>query len=259
MSTRFSQIGFSQRIRMEWLERTANLVLAGNDEPTIVAALQDHLKDQLSVGGSAERGNREKAITILLRVWVRGPQELEPLRQSGLELLSHLPKHDHLALHWGMSMATYPFWGAVATQVGRLLALQGSATAAHVQRRMREQYGERETVSRATRRVLRAFADWRALRETGTQGIYVGAPPLAVRDHRLGWWLVEALLHSRPSGSAPIREAVRGHALFPFRLDASSANGVPPSSGGLRTLRHGLDDDLLILSQRDDSGATDRD
>lgn len=28
------------------------------------------------------------------------------------------------------------------------------------QRRMREEYGERETVSRATQRVLRSFIDW---------------------------------------------------------------------------------------------------
>lgn len=257
MSTRFSQIGFSQRIRMEWLERTANLVLAGNDEPTIVATLQDHLKDQLSMGGSAERGNREKAITILLRVWVRGPQELEPLRQSGLELLSHLPKHDHLALHWGMSMATYPFWGAVATQVGRLLSLQGSATAAHVQRRMREQYGERETVSRATRRVLRAFADWGVLRETGTRGIYVAATPAAVRDPRLGWWLVEALLRSRPSGSAPLDEVANSPALYPLSVDSIRTNPLPADVRHLRVLRHGLNEEMVVLDERASERASD--
>ena len=69
-------------------------------------------------------------------------------------------------------MAVYPFWSGVATQVGRLLRLQGSAAAAHVQRRVREQYGERETVSRAARRVLRSYLDWGVLQETGKKGIY---------------------------------------------------------------------------------------
>jgi len=55
------------------------------------------------------------------------------------------------------------------------LRLQGSAAAAHVQRRVREQYGERETVSRAARRVLRSYLDWGVLQETGAKGVYSAA------------------------------------------------------------------------------------
>ena len=36
---RREQIGFCQRIRLDWLEYTANLVLAGNTHTEIVAAL----------------------------------------------------------------------------------------------------------------------------------------------------------------------------------------------------------------------------
>jgi hypothetical protein len=149
MRLRMDQIGFSQRVRLEWLEQTANLVLAGNDKASVNDALQEVLKDKVSVGGQAVRGNREKIITILMKVWLTPPDELESLRVSGLELLNLLPRSDCLPVHWGMVMAVYPFWAAVAKQVGRLLRLQGSAAAAHVQRRVREQYGERETVSRA--------------------------------------------------------------------------------------------------------------
>jgi len=53
MNSRLTQIGFSQRVRLEWLERTANLVLAGNDEATIYNALQELLEAKLSVGGNA--------------------------------------------------------------------------------------------------------------------------------------------------------------------------------------------------------------
>ena len=37
MSNRATQIGFSQRIRLEWRERTANLVLAGKDKVAVNA------------------------------------------------------------------------------------------------------------------------------------------------------------------------------------------------------------------------------
>jgi hypothetical protein len=147
-------------------------VLAGNDEASIYSALQELLEDKLSVGGNAKRGNREKVITILTKIWVRPPRDLHPLQREGLKLLSHLPREDHIAVHWGMAMAVYPFWGAVAAHVGRLLRLQGTAAAAQAQRRLREHYGERDTVSRAARRVLRSFVDWGVLKETSEKGVY---------------------------------------------------------------------------------------
>ena len=79
-------------------------------------------------------------------------------------------------------MAVYPFFGTVAESTGRLLHLQGAAAAAQVQRRVREQLGERETVSRAAWRILRAFVDWEALLETDEKGIDRGASKRAVDD-----------------------------------------------------------------------------
>ena len=92
MTTRTDQIGFSQRVRLEWFERTANLVLAGNDKAATTEALQGLLKEKVSIGGQAERGNREKIISILLKTWLTPPCGLDPLRRDGLELLKRLPQ-----------------------------------------------------------------------------------------------------------------------------------------------------------------------
>jgi hypothetical protein len=166
------QIGFSQRIRLEWFEQTVNLVLAGNDKENINSALQAILKDKVSVGGVADRGNREKIISILMKVWVNASPKLAAVRNEGHELVKHLSPKNHLASHWGMVMAVYPFWAVVVSHTGRLLKLQGTAAASQVQRRMREEYGERETVSRAARRILRSFVDWEVLKETKMKGVY---------------------------------------------------------------------------------------
>jgi hypothetical protein len=247
MTRRIEQIGFSQRVRLEWLERTANLVLAGNGKAVINAALQELLKDKVSVGGQATRGNREKIITILLKTWLTIPSELEALRDDGLDLLRRVPRSDHLAIHWGMVTAVYPFWSGVATQAGRLLRLQGSAAAAHVQRRVREQYGERETVSRAARRVLRSFLDWGVLQETGSKGVYTSGSTHPVENPRLIAWLTEAVLHARANGSAPLRDLLDSPSLFPFRIKPIQAESVRVASPRLDILRHGLDDDLVML------------
>ena len=197
MNGRKTQIGFSQRVRLEWLEQTANLVLAGNDKTAINDSLQDLLEDRVSVGGNSVRGTREKVITILLKTWFTVPCELEVLRDEGLEILQGLSRKDRIAVHWGMALAAYPFWGAVAAHTGRLLRLQGAAAATHVQRRVKEEYGERETASRAARRVLRSFIDWGVLGETYDRGVYVQGEQYSVKEPKLIAWMLEASLHAR--------------------------------------------------------------
>ncbi len=246
---RLSQIGLDRLVRLKWLEQTASLMLAGNDEAAIKAALQSNLKDSFQCDNpNVIRGSIDKTITILLKVWVRTPAELLPLRGMGLELLKRLPQSERLTVHWGMVMATYPFWVNVALQVGRLLRLQGSAAAAHIQRRVCEQYGERETVSRRVRYVLRSFVDWEVLKETDSPGIYTAGRSVVIEDSQLNAWLIESFLHSRSSGAAPLEEVIDNPGLFPFQLiKTMHAESLLTLTKNLDVLRHGLDQELVML------------
>jgi hypothetical protein len=240
------EVGFSQRVRLEWLQQTAQAFLAGETREQIQATLQELLRDQLSVGGTAERGNREKAITILLKIWVSVPMHLEALRNDGLDLLKRLPVHDHLAVHWGMTLAVYPFFGVVADNVGRLLRLQGSATAAQVQRRVREQLGERETVARAARRVLRCFVDWEVLQESTEKGGYQGAPPRPLQNTALTAWLIEAVLTASGVQAGTLGGITQSPALFPFAVESFTTATVEARTR-LEVFRQGLDETIVTL------------
>ncbi|MBN1136465.1 MAG: hypothetical protein JXM73_07760 [Anaerolineae bacterium] len=237
-------VGFSQRIQLAWLEQTAAGMMSGQSRVQIEAALQEHLRDRLSVGGDAERGTREKAITILLKIWVSVPEGLESFRDEGLDHLRRLPASEHLAVHWGMTLAVYPFVGTVAETVGRLLRLQGAASAAQVQRRMREQLGQRTTVARAVRRVLRSFIDWGVLLETGAKGTYRGTPARLVEDRRLGAWLIEAALIASGSDLAPLAAIAGTPALFPFTLSLTGGPGLVENPR-IEYLRQGLDEEII--------------
>ncbi len=126
---RYNQIGLDRLIRLKWLERTAYLLMTGNDAPVVKTALQEELQGAFRSNNTKIRGSLDKTLTILMKIWVRPPPDLHPLQRDGLKLLSQLPHRDHIAVHWGMAMAVYPFWGAVAAHVGRLLRLQGTAAA----------------------------------------------------------------------------------------------------------------------------------
>lgn len=242
---RKEQIGFSQRIQLDWLEYTVNLVLARNSRDEIVTALRERLKERLSVGNDPERGNRDKAITILTKVWVTVPKELQTLRDEGLGLLQRLHADDQILVHWCMCMAVYPFFCTVADATGRLLRLQGTAAAAQVQRRVREQMGERETVSRATRRVLRAFIDWGVLLETAEKGIYCGAARRAVDSIPLSIWVIKAILFARDEKLQSPSSLLRGPHLFPFDTTLPPIRDLE-SCKALEINRHGLKHEILV-------------
>ena len=250
MNGRAGQIGVDRIIRLDWLEKTANLVMAGNTKTSINEILQDLLKDNLSGGKPGVRGSREKTITILMKIWLTVPSGLEALRDEGLQIHQGLPRKERIAVHWGMTLAAYPFWGAVAAHTGRLLRLQGTAAAAHVQRRIKEQYGERETASRTAQRVLRSFINWNVLNETDEKGVYTQGNRYSIKDSRLIAWLVEASLHARANGSASIKDLLDGPSIFPFRLAHVSAEHLVSLSPRLELLRHGLDDNLVMLREK---------
>lgn len=247
MNRNSNQIGISQRIRLEWLEQTANLVLAGNEQNSIKPFIDNLLKDKVSIGGSAERSNREKTITILMKIWFNLPPGLIALRDQGLDILKRLPLKERIAVHWGMTIAVYPFWAAVATHVGRFLKLQGTAVGSHIQRRLREQFGERETVTRAAQRVIRSFVDWGVLEDTGNRGVYRQGQIFPINDPELITWLMEASLHALFKSSAAPGNLVKDPCLFPFRIMSVPLENLVKLSKRLELVRHGLDEELIIL------------
>lgn len=244
---RFSRIGFGRLIRLEWLERTANLVLAGNDESSIYDALQRLLDNKLYGGKNVKGGSREKTIVILRKIWVHPPNDLVCLRDDGLKILSHVPREEHVIIHWGMTMAVYPFWNAVAMHVGRQLRLQGTTTVGQVQRRISEQYGERGAVSLAVQKIFLSLADWGVLKRTANRGIYVPGLSVAINDIRVISWLVEAFLHVHQGGPLMLGAILNSPSLFPFRISPVSAGQLAKASDRLDDFSVGIDQDYIVL------------
>jgi hypothetical protein len=172
--------------------------------------------------------------------------ELCGFRDEGLDHLRALPIEQHLPIHWGMIMASYPFWGLVAETVGRLLRLQHTAGATQVQRRLREQLGERETVARAARRVLRSFVDWGVLTETEEKGVYGPATARSIARNDLAVWLFEATLRAAGSKTTSLKLLGQAPALFPFEMQALTVRSLA-GHPRLDLTRQGVDEDMVVL------------
>jgi len=246
LSDRQRMIGYNRTVKLRWLDETVDLFLAGMSDADIYEALRERLKNELSVGSTAQRGSREKTITLLLKTWVRVPPPLRALRQEGTHLLQAVRRSERLPFHWGMTMAVYPFWRVVADVTGRLFRLQGTVAPAQVQRRAKELLGEREVVARSARYVLRAFADWGVISDSDRKGEYSPSPALNVIDTRVAIWLLEAAVLSAPEASIDFNGLVSGPSLFPFQLGRVFPEQLM-ESGRLDVVRHGLESAVVRL------------
>ena len=245
MSTnRNQQIGYNRQVRLEWMDYTAMLVASGETSQNIKVLLEDYLKDQLSVGSDAVRGSRGKAISILLSIWVTVPGHLVALRDEALILLKRLSASEHFALHWGMTMTAYPFFGVVAETAGRMINLQGSIAAVLLKSRMREIYGQREFAVRSTRYALYSLSEWGALSETTEGGVYKLQGTRNIMDPQLQEWLIKALLISEGRKLAPLATVLHSPKLFPFCFDEPI---LPSRSTGLEFFRQGLDEEMVMM------------
>lgn len=237
-------VGFDRKIRLEWLDATADWAAEGLPIPEIRARLAWLLQGQ--VAGEGPHSARGKTITVLVRVWALVPPDLKPLRDEGLNFLRRRAGRDRLPLHWGMCLATYPFFRDVATIVGRLLVLQGTVAASQITRRVAETWGERSTIARAVPRVLGSLVLWGALAQAGPRGVYAGTTKILVGSQKdeTGPWLAEAALSGCRRPSHSLRGLVASPALFPFALDLRAPDLL--RSPRLEIHRQGLDEDLVL-------------
>jgi hypothetical protein len=230
------------------MDRTLRLLLAGLSPDEIRSDLDAYLATQKQSGGVGKRGEQacKKAIGILAS-WFSPSKELSPFRDAALSLARTLPEKMWLPLHWAVISAAYPFWFQVARQVGRLLNLQDQITRAQVFNRLKEQYGDRETVDRDARYVIRSFVAWGVLKDTEGKGCYEQGARQTITEKGLALLLLEAALRDTPEGKGTLLALFKHPALFPFTLPPLTAEFIAQHADRIEVFRQGSEEDLLAL------------
>jgi len=244
VESRYDTIGIKQVIRLEWLEKTVNLLLAGFDAQLIRQELFQYLSDQ-SIQIQSEE-TRSFSVTILMKTWVTPDIGLSMFRDKCLSYLHNNPSAS-LAIHWGMVSAAYPFWFNVAKQIGRLLSLQDKITQTQIIKRLKEKYGDRQTISRYSKYVIRSFVDWGVLKDADKPGCYLKGISFEIDDPHISELLFEAALHTLPEGRSALAVLKSNPGLFPFKLPIISSGSLSQTSKTIEIVRHGLDEDLVRL------------
>jgi hypothetical protein len=239
-----SDIGFGKKVRRLCLDLALDFVANGASfeeaRPSLAKAI---------VVDNPGKDATRKILVNLNRVWFNPPDYCKATRDAGVVLYRRGNQSTQgLVLHWGMSIAAYPFIGTVAEAVGRLLRLQGAVSISDVKRRIGEQFGDREFVQRIVRFNISSFFDWGVIAATEEKGRYAPAVKIPVTDPEQAAWLIEALLHSRADGGLDLAKVSQQPLLFPFALEGLiSSSAISKANSRLQTMRHGHMQELVML------------
>ena len=248
MSKRHDKLGIKQTIQKHWMDHVVKMMLAGLSEKEIRAELDEFLANQKQSGGTGERGKKTYGMAIsILASWFSPEKELIPFRDHALELIRNENPQKWLPYHWAVISASYSFWFNVAKQVGRLFNLQDQVTQSQVFSRLKEQYGDRETVARNARYAIRSFVAWGVLKDSKVKGCYEQSKIMGINDHNLAILLYEAALHVDKEGKAALGLLKNNPAFFPFQLPVLTGDFISQYSNTIDVVRYGLDDELLKL------------
>ncbi|WP_367344125.1 hypothetical protein [Methanomethylovorans sp.] len=250
MINRHEKIGIKQVIKLEWMDKTANLLLTGLDEKSIRQEIREYLISQKKAGLKANQSEKTITFTVanLMTTWFSPGSELLEFRDDALDMLCAHPSETP-ATHWAMLCAVYPFWFNVALQIGRLLNLQNHVTVQQINNRLKEQYGDRQTVSRYALYVIRSFVAWGVLKSSNHKGCYERSTSLSIHDRDIAILLIEAILHAIPEGKGHLRMLTNSPALFPFRLPILTGDMISHRASRIDVTFYGLEDEFLKLRE----------
>lgn len=248
MARRHEIIGIKQAIRLEWMQKTVNLVLAGLNAHAVRQELHELLAGFYeSAGNTRSKNTRTFLVNNLMRIWVEPEQELIAFREAALQSLRKNADQS-LPIHWAMISAAYPYWFNVARQTGRLLSLQDQVTQLQIINRMKELYGDRQTISRYTKYVIRSFVAWGVLTDTVSKGCYAKAPRIRIDQLDDAALIYESALHAEQVPKLAISLIQSNPAFFPFEIKAMTGVRFAQLSSRVDVSRYGLDDELLVLT-----------
>jgi hypothetical protein len=206
-------IGMNRAIKLEWLNKAAELVRQGHDEKMIRAELQDYLSYEID-----SAVNLKNTRTILLQTWVYTPAELHGIREAALDLVEK-GGIDALAAHWSMLLVTYPVFADVCSLIGKLSNIQDTFSTAWLKEKLFEIWGERGTLVYSTGRTLQTLRNIGVIENEKVGVFRIKRHEVTAQESIQA--LLMALLYLREKAYYEISELSCVPQLFPFIFDVS--------------------------------------
>ena len=230
-------VGFDQKVDIKHLDITVSEARI-TERKDMYAKLDEYLR--FDIKGDKSRKN---AITMLMKIWFLVDDEHEEIKQRAYELYPELREEDRLALHWGMTLLAYPFFKAVADEMGNLFKLQNEVPSQQLSRRVKMLYGDRRRVEVAVSAVLGSIKVWGVITLEKKQ-IYSKNQVITIEDTALKNWILEVAIKASEYSAIPLDMISSLTMFFPFEFKVN-VNEIDTKR--IKVDRQGLDTYMLSI------------
>lgn len=133
-------IGLSRNLKLQWLNKVAELVLDGHTEQEIKDQLNEYLSFEIE-----SPTNIRKTREILMNIWVYENDYSAKIKATALELIRLCPEYS-MPIHWCMMLAAYPVFVDMCKLIGKMSEFQDEITLVQLKQKLFDEWGERTTL-----------------------------------------------------------------------------------------------------------------
>lgn len=202
-------VGFDQKILLHHLDFTASHA-EKYSRKDMYEVLDGYLRNDITGAKS-----RKNAVTMLMKIWYLVDKDLIEIRDRVLEVFPVLTREERVFVHWGMTLAAYPFFKDAVHELGKLFQLQDTVPSIVIGKRMKEEYGDRRRVEVATSAVIMSIKAWGIIIPTKSRS-YQLPEKVFISNQVLQVFIIQIMLHILENTALQL-DIIESHPmLFPF-------------------------------------------
>jgi hypothetical protein len=228
---------------------TVTLLRSGLNKEEIRKELENYLAERKGNGKIGERAEYTMsiAVTLLMNIWITPKPELVNLRDRLLKMIGN--NNFEPVCHWAMISSVYPFWFNMSYIFGSLFKLQNQIKKSQIMSRTYEILGERNTIERCSRYVIRSFVSWNLIKDRERTGYYEKDKIITVSDIGLSSLLVEAMLNAVPEERLSVNSILNCPAFFNFALPSLNGSQITGANQNLYVEQFSVNDEFVKLKR----------
>jgi len=150
-------VGLSRNIKIQWLNKTVELLSENLTEDEIKEKLNEYLSFEIK-----SPTNLRKTREILLNIWVYENQYSAKLRDEALTLFQSYPEY-RLQINWCMMLVAYPVFMDMCKLIGKILEFQDEITLVQVKQKLFDEWGERTTLYHSIDKLIATLKNFEVL------------------------------------------------------------------------------------------------
>lgn len=147
-------IGMSRNIKLEWLDKAADLYIIGKSEEEIKEELNEYLSFEIK-----SPTNLRKTREILINIWAKDMEYMEQSKNIAVKLYESDVEGNRLLIHWCLMLLAYPVFADICGVIGKMDSKMFDINNKEIRNRMFDLWGERSTLYHSIEKNIKTLRD----------------------------------------------------------------------------------------------------